>query len=107
MQKSKERVFIQEVFDRNVRRPTIIIGERQDELRFRFHPGTLGNFARRHSGPNVVESRPPRPCDIWRGPSPGPIVCGSPPGVNKKKIPPPPAPRVLKKFFAAPRWSRL
>src|SRR2546430_511669 len=60
MQESEERILIQEVFDRNVGGPAVIISLSDDELCFRFHPGELRNLARRHTGPDVIEPRPAR-----------------------------------------------
>ena len=60
MQESKQRIFLQEVFDRNISGPTVIVSKRQHKFRFRFHARALGNLARRHAGPDIVESRPAR-----------------------------------------------
>src|SRR5437879_6886623 len=45
VKKCKQRIFFQEIFDRNIRRPAIIIRQRQNEFSFRFQAGALGNLA--------------------------------------------------------------
>src|SRR6266567_2060078 len=57
---SEERIFFEEIFDGNVRGPTVIVSESEYKLCFRFHPCKVGDLARRDTGPDIVEPRPAR-----------------------------------------------
>jgi hypothetical protein len=47
-------------FNRQVRRPTAIIAERDDKLRFRFDADKLRKLSCGDAAPNVIEARPAR-----------------------------------------------
>src|SRR5437588_2058313 len=56
----EERVFGEEVFDGQVRRPAVVVALDEHEARFRTDADHLGDDARRDAAPEVVESRPAR-----------------------------------------------
>jgi hypothetical protein len=56
----EERVFGEEVFDGEVGRPAVVVGERGDELRLGLHADEVRHLARRDAAPDVAEPRPAR-----------------------------------------------
>src|SRR6266508_2490703 len=54
----EERVFVEEVFDRNVCGPTIIVSKRKYKLRLRLNAHDLCELARWHAAPQIIQPRP-------------------------------------------------
>src|SRR6266404_9070689 len=58
VQKSEERIFLEKVFDRNIRRPPIVVCQSQDKLCFWFDRGEFGDLAGGNTSPDIVEPGP-------------------------------------------------
>src|SRR5947209_572152 len=56
----EERIFGEKIFDGEIGRPTVIVAERDDELRLRLDANNARKLARRDSAPDVIQTRPAR-----------------------------------------------
>ncbi len=56
----EQRIFVQEVFDRNVGGPAVVVGERQHKLRFGFDARDVRAISRVGTPPQTLSSRDQR-----------------------------------------------